>query len=381
MQAEYYIEGNKYIFETLSFRYVLSEPEIQPISEYEEIHDIKNIMFYYYDVDLFMFDEGLDEEEKDEWKLIRNIATYDFPALLDFKRIIELALADEVYGNMQKSQYNGIVRYQASYSTDSMFNEDAYEIKKIITMGENRKTEIRYDVCFYDGSHDGIYYDDFVGAKIRYITEEDLKVLLKMIDDFVQYSLDKHNQHTVKYNKLTQDSLFTKDNHLYQYVIDRNDNVVIEDKIDEIYIPGDKAALTLKGEQGKHNDKIIIIKEILDGKILDKNGNAYNLEDIRDIFREHPDEDYSLKIDALAKDFLSCMGKEEVKDLGEMSKEDFVHKYYEAMVNRKAMFREEHRLPFPINIKDSDDDREAVMLKNIDIIYEKLSIWRNKQCQ
>ena len=365
-------KDDAFIFQSNTIRYILSNPKIQSFNEYEEIDSEKYIMYYYYDVAIYKkvmidYNDEIDEKIYD-WQLVCQRNVYDFPAILQFKAILKQLLNTHIdLEEAQKITYcdDNIKGYLFNYQTDGFICEDFYRVTKTIIKEDHKKDIKLYSLylgCTFDNQGDM----ENTGIYTEYISEEDIKLLYKMIKLFIKYSIEQYNNWVQTNNKTTQENLEIKNNKIYQYL-------GTKDKIYSIMKIGDSIEVILKSHKNSSSnhtiEKNIIIKDIKNNIIIDNKDNSYNLEDLRDIFLKNTDNDYNATLDEIINDYISCMGQDELNDLFNLKDTEFITKYRETIINRKALYREEHKLPFDIS---NYDERESQMDKNIKLIINKI---------
>ena len=85
-----------------------SEPQIQAHDDYGYCKNENGILYYYYGVDIYT-------KLNKKWKKMLEIDTYDFPNLINFKKILDEFVSKDIkIDNYQKNAYNDelVVQYE-----------------------------------------------------------------------------------------------------------------------------------------------------------------------------------------------------------------------------------------------------------------------------
>ena len=130
----------KSVWKNGELKIVFSEPSIQAHGGVVFAESARDILYYYYTVEVF-------KKVKSNWKKEFDVSTYDFPALLAAVKIIECILEDDftdkswqvdrregVNGNMN------ITWYTKTYDTSSFANEDYYKFERVVRVIEGEDT-------------------------------------------------------------------------------------------------------------------------------------------------------------------------------------------------------------------------------------------------
>ena len=253
-------DDNRFRWESDFMVLEYSEPSIQAFQEYLPVKDFKDIMYYYYTVKIF---KKIDNSKE---ILVSERDVYDFPCIDELKWIIEHQLNNNPTINGQKIEYqSGDIRYKETFESEGFACEDFYSISK--STDKNNKNE-RYSI--YIGT---TYVDkgDLTSNGIRtpYINEHDLKELLKCVDSFIQYSIDKNNNELEKLN----DKFIIKDDKLYEYDYENN--------LDSIYVIGEFIKNITFIDNNKQCEEVdLIISDLRRDKVFFKSGLCLFTKDI-----------------------------------------------------------------------------------------------------
>lgn len=197
-----------------------SKPTIQGFDDYTDITNIKGIMYYYYTIKIYKKYLSYDKYNKDmaKYSLVSTRMTYDFPCITELKDIIEYQLKNDPKINGQKDEYrSGLIEYRKTLSTEGFACDDFYEITKLSGDEDNEFKYIVYVGTTYDSQGDL----NSVGIRTPYVTEDDIKELLKCVNSFIKYSIDLHN----KSNYINNDRFKIIDNKIYEYKIENNKTI------------------------------------------------------------------------------------------------------------------------------------------------------------
>ena len=182
----YKTKKNKFRWEDDSMRLEFSNPSIQPYNEYLKIKDNKDIMHYYYDVKIF-------KKINNKCELVCKRYTYDFPSIFQLQLILNYQLNNKVTKeDGQKIEYeSGEVKYRRTLETEDFACDDFYEITRIDSEDDDN------DNCFGYIVYCGTTYDfdgdlNSSGIRTPYVKENDIKELLKCVNEFIQYWMTLH---------------------------------------------------------------------------------------------------------------------------------------------------------------------------------------------
>lgn len=351
MAFKFYITKNKFRWENNDIRLEFSNPSGQAHDEYAEITSINEIMYYYYDVKIYkhVVVSYLDDENMTEvyrWKLVAERHTYDFPCIEQLKGIIEYLLDKKDKKDCQVIRYrSGDVAYNYTLSTEGFACEDFYQISK--TFGGKRKASYNvYVGCSFDTQGDlnsqGIY--------CSYVSESDIKELLKCINSFFEYTITSHNKHTYEYNKMTQDSLKIHDNRLYMYMHQYNILCPNYEEIESIFCINDNIDINYLVNNKTIDYDGVIIKEFIEEtnsvKIINRNHDYVTipLNTVVHINQNAPKEKLIYNVEQIKNDFYNIMSNSIKQDFLNLDLEDLFKKYSSAIVDRTWMCRTEHNL-------------------------------------
>ena len=316
-------DDNRFRWESDFMVLEYSEPSIQAFQEYLPVKDFKDIMYYYYTVKIFK------KIDKSKEILISERYVYDFPCIEELKWIIEHQLNNNPTINGQKIEYqSGDIRYKETFESEGFACEDFYSISK--STDENNKNE-RYSIYI------GTTYDDngdltSNGIRTPYINEYDLKELLKCVDSFIQYSIDKNNNEL----KQLENSFKIKSNKLYEYHYDN--------KLESIYTICDTIKdLTYIKNNEQIEDRDLYITNIKDDKIIFSNKLTVYIKDLRYICDKVPDNKLTYNEKQCAKDFIDILNNDEIEEFKTNDIDYLLDKYKNAIVNRTNMCINDNR--------------------------------------
>ena len=317
-------EDNRFRWESDFMVLEYSEPSIQAFQDFLPVKDFNDIMYYYYTVKIF---KKIDNSKE---ILVSERYVYDFPCIDELKWIIEHQLNNNPTINGQKIEYNsGDIRYRETFETEGFACEDFYSISK--STDENNKNE-RYSIYI------GTTYDnngDLTSNGIRtpYINKHDLKELLKCVDSFIQYSIDKNNNSL----KELEDCFKIKGNKLYEYDYENN--------LDSIYVIGDFIEdITVIDNNKQCEEHDLIISDIRDNKVFFKGGICLFAKEIRYMRTKVQDNKLTYNEQQCAEDFISILNTDEKHEFISNDTNELLLKYKNAIVNRTNMCIDDKRI-------------------------------------
>ena len=309
-------EDNRFRWKSNFMVLEYSEPSIQAFQDYLPVKDFNDIMYYYYTVKIFK------KNNKSKEILVSERYVYDFPCITQLKWIIEHQLNNNPTINGQKIEYeSGDIIYREIFESEGFACEDFYSISK--STDENNKNE-KYSIYI------GTTYNnngDLTSNGIRtpYINRNDLKELLKCVDSFIQYSIDKNNNSL----KELEDCFKIKGNKLYKYD---------EGNLETIYCIGDFIEdITYIDNNKQCEDYDLIISDIRDDKVFFKGGLCLFTKDIRYLYLKVPEYKLNYNEQQCAEDFISILNTDEKHEFISNDVNELLLKYKNAIVNRTNM--------------------------------------------
>lgn len=355
--------NNKFRWESDFMVLEFSSPSIQGFSDYINLTSEEEIMYYYYSVKIFKKTIEYDDNEKEivKLKLVSKREISDFPNIQQLKWIIDYHLNDNTIVDGQKIIYqSGDIRYSKVMETEGFACDDFYEIIKSV---DSKGKDDRYIV--YCGTTFDIQGDlNSSGIRTPYVNRKDIEELFKCVCDFIQYSLNEHNQRV----KIWANRYELKNNKIYEYNSD--DKIINKDNIESIFAIGDTLnIITVTNNKEDDYDKVIITK--IEGEnITLNNGDIINSNSIVYISNEPNDEMLKYKEDEIAKEFIGILSSKEKEEFKNCNIDKLLKKYKMAIIGRTWMCREEHA--FDIDY-DKGDRINAVIpiVKNIIDVIKK----------
>lgn len=326
---------NKFRWESDFMILEFSNPSVQGFSDYIQLQNEKEIMYYYYTVKIFKKIVQWDDDDNEivKLKLVADRRTHDFPTMLQLKWILNYQLNDDSRIDGQKIEYqSGDIIYSKTMATEGFACEDFYEITKSINSDGNDDRYIAYCGTTFDLQGDL----NSSGIRTPYVCKEDIEELLKCVSSFIQYSLEAHNKEV----KLWSHCYEIKNNKIYEY---NSDNGKInKNKIESIYTIGDVLDITTVVNNVENEYDKVVISKIEGENIILESGNIITSSSIAYISDEVAKEKLKYKEDKIAEDFLNILSEEEVEEFKIGDIDDLLEKYNRAIIGRTWMFRDEH---------------------------------------
>ena len=350
------------------------EPEIQAFDDYGYCKNENGILYYYYGVDAYI-------KSNRKWKKVLDIRTYDFPNLINFKKILDGFISRDIkIDNYQNNACNdGLIWYTYNLDTNGL-GEDFYSVSHQYLEENGNKEKEFYNVAI--GKSLLINSNEVLGVTFNNLSYDELKVIYECVKGFIQYSIDRHNKIIIARNKVGLSSWKIENSKLYKV---KEDN-----SVEEIFIKGDKIedAVILNGSLNSkdfYSSKIcdFVIDDIKEDYILlssgyeDKRGK-YNrkiegstkikLQSLIDIFYDVEDIKLSYNEKEIGIDFLYLLSDNEKEEFKNKDIDYLYNKWKEAILSRTWMCREEHKLPKRVEDKGNHENVYA----SIRVIIENM---------
>ncbi len=354
MNIKFHSEADKYSFESENMKIVFSEPNIQAWDEYGYCKNSKGILYYYYSVEAFI-------KKNNKWKEFFELGTYDFPQILVFEEMLKIILSglrnpedyQKVVVNEEENHYWLLKTYDLG-----AFSDDYYAVKHEIYMEHGVKEKESYSVIV--GKPFDIHCDEVQSLEFKQLSKGDLEVIYRCICGFINYTIQKHNDRAVEYNKSEIQSWFISEGKLYKMTEDGTG-------IDSVYVAGDKidTAKVLCGDLNSSDFYSIDFSHfsidaieddgfiISSGVVEDRNRNyrkitkskKIKLSVLISLFEDMQDEKLAYSEDEIVLDFMSILSESEKEEFRKESVDFLYTKWKNAILNRTWMCRDEHNLP------------------------------------
>lgn len=326
-----------------------SEPSIQAHDEYKLIESTEDILYYYYTIKIF--NKRQTKKDKYKWHLVYSKFIYDFPAILEFRKMLNFFITLNPVEQGQKVEYQDkTIKYQYSLNTSGFFNanEDYYELKKETDeKGENPIYTL------YIGGAIGDEIDITTTViRIPRITQEEIQELLKCIDSFIDFSIKKENKKTEKLVKKKTELEIKKveEYKLYEY---KSDGVSIKG----LYCIGDSIEITYYvdkefGETKTYSDQI---KKVTETTLTLNNDVDIPIKNIIHVFKNVSDEEIRYNQMEIANEFISHLADAEKEEFQTLPTKKLLKKYKSAIIDRTWMCRNEHNFEYKRTGKPTKD--------------------------
>lgn len=372
--------GENFSFYSENIKVIFSEPTIQAHDEYGACKEEKDILYYYYGV------EVLSKKHSNRWKQIFSLGTYDFPEILNFKLMLEVLLNGKL--NIEEYQKadcgEGHVWY--TYHLDSSpLCEDFYTVTHSILKEDGDVHHETYTISV--GKALDFSCSEVQSVSLGNLSKTDIQTIYQCVEEFVDYSIEKTHNINVERNKTGLESFKIKDGKLYEMNKDGTEVVAV-------YVPGDKIE-EVKILHGDINSKDFkstsICRFTIDAITKDSIIISSGYEDIRRDFRRinEPEEiklnvildvfDYvseeKLKYneEEIAEDFILVLSEKEKEEFKIRSEDLLFKRWNQAILNRTWMCRDEHNLPKRVENNGQHENVYASIKEIIKIIKTKLN--------
>lgn len=346
-------------------RLEFSNPSVQGFSDFTNLTDEKEILYYYYTVKIFKKIADWDEEDNDvsEWELVSERFTHDFPMIRQLKWLLEYQLKDNPVVDGQKIKYtNGNVRYAKVMETDGFACDDFYEIRKSVDASGGDERYIVYCGTTFDFQSDL----NSTGLRTPYVKRSDIEELLTCVTSFIGYSLEEHNKEA----QLLASCYEVKNGKIYEYdILDEN---VDKTTIESIYAVGDRVHLFAVIDNKENEYEEAVIAQIEGDRVVLKMGEVIQGSTIAYMSHEQTKEMLVYKQQDIAKEFMNVLSDEETEELRQKSVDDLLEKYKMAIINRTAMCRSEHAFDIDYETGDNIKAVTPIVKEVINIIKETL---------
>jgi hypothetical protein len=234
----------------------------------------------------------------------------------------------------QKHEYrSGKVEYSSTFCTEGFACDDFYEITKFVDENNENPNYVLYIGCTFDSQGDL----NSEGIRTPYINEDDVKELLKCVEGFIQYTIDKHNIGVKNHIKEETSNKIIINGKIYEYE---------NGKLESIYVIGDTGDFTIIKDKDAAPYSIdfnrVTITNLTGNTVLFSNGEEVNVHDILYISDNIINEKLKYGINEIAKDFVDILNNVERIEFANSSIDDLYNKYRSAIVDRTWMCRSEH---------------------------------------
>lgn len=371
-------KGDKYSFYSDKVKVEFSNPSIQPFDENAYCKNDRGIMYYYYTVKVWM-------REKRAWKSVFTVYPYDFPAILDFKNMLDTLINNKIdLKCYQREEHRTGVWYTYHFDIGA-FAEDLYTITHSFIDEESERIQESYSI----GVGKALDYSNSESMMVVLgnLKKEDLAEIYKCVNGFIDYTIEKNNEIVINRNKKSLNSWKVKNGKLYKMTEDGK-------SVDSVYTVGDRIddAVVLKGDINscdfssfKYCD--FVINEIKEDAILFSSGYEENrgeyrkiesLEEIKlsvllDLFEDMPKEKLELDEEGIIQDFMDILSNEEKEEFRKESIEVLYDKWKDAILNRTWMCRDEHNLPKRVKDTGYHENVYASIKNIVKVIKIRLS--------
>ena len=348
---------------------VYSEPRIQPWESVVHVNGRKDILYYYYDMDVY-------RKKEKEWKKELSANIWDFPQILAiedvYARLNENNFTD---GTWQVDKNGKYTWYVKSYTLGDFAPEDFYKIEKNILVYDEEQHE---SFCLTIGS--GMEYgcqnqsDVIKSIVLSSLSREKMDTFINTVREFIQTTIVYHNTKQDERINAEKEARKIKNGKMYEYkTAYSNDTITVDyNVIDNIYAIGDKIHLTLleryAGEPvfiDYEDCQIVDIEESnigmggyltvacgyktlrhttenMNGKII-----KIPIELIMYSTIDMDDEKLAYNEEQCMEEFEKVMSQKERKEFAETPLNELCNKWSSAVAGRTWMFRNEHGFKNP----------------------------------
>ena len=298
-------------------------------------------------------------------------------SVLNLSEIIDKATEPIIKQNAMKTTVGNTIYYRVNYQTEGFPSDDFYEITRTDTHNTaDAKKYSEYNLYIGISMQSDLETEGFL---IRNISKNDIILLWKCIEEFIDDEIKRinetfrHHVYIRSYEELDKKQIFIANNQLYKYMtVEPNgscmrDRYIDTSRIKDIRKVGDRIEIKTDGYETE-----IVIKKIEDNKIISTEDREYAIEDIQSYSVPFEEDTLQYDIIQIAGNFMNVMTEQEWDDFNEMSEDEFLFKYREAILNRTKMFVTDHNLPYDISVNvKNEKERERNIRKNLQLVlYE-----------
>lgn len=346
---------------------VYSEPRIQPWESVVHVNGRKDILYYYYEMDVY-------RKKEKEWKKELSANIWDFPQILAiedvYARLNENNFTD---GTWQVDKNGKYTWYAKSYTLGDFAPEDFYKIEKNILVYDEEQHE-SFCLTIGSGMEYGNRSDAIKSLVLSSLSREKMDTFINTVREFIQTSIVYHNTKQDERINAEREARKIKNGKMYEYkAAYSNDTITVDyNVIDDIYAIGDKIHLTLlekyAGEPvfvDYEDCQIVDIEESHIGMggyltvacgcktLRHTTKNMYGkiikipVELIMYSTIDMDDEKLSYNEEQCMEEFEKVMSQEERKEFAETPLNELCNKWSSAVAGRTWMFRNEHGFKNP----------------------------------
>lgn len=380
----------KYIWQSPLMMVVFSDASYQACDEYSYVKDIEDILYLYYDVDIYykkrVFskdEDSIEDEPKYIWKKVSSVSAYDFPTILQLQHVLKLLLNNEIpleeyrkfdyYTRENEPEFKG---YEYTFESEGFLCDDHYLVKH--TIQEREGEIINNFYTFYAGASveiDGSITSNGIKTEVD---EEGMKKLLECINAFLDDMLEKGNEQTRKMLKESSENFMECDGRMLCNEKDDEELFLRGDEIEIRVIRGDMDGTDFYSEEYR-NVKIKEVQKngiiITQGYLTSGSGSFIdNLEsdvkipfkEIVHVFREPNEKEMRYREKAIQNDLIKNIISEKEHEEFEKKDIDFLFKKWKHIIlNRYWLYRPEHGFCKDCEYGQEREDKIDNVIKSI----------------
>ena len=362
MSIKFEKNNDQYWFESENLKIEFSNPSVQEHDEYGYAKNYKSILYYYYTVKGFI-------KDKNKWRNIFTVNTYDFPNIITFKEMLDFIIDNKI--DLEKCQklelMNNNIQY-INYMDTGSLSEDYYAITYSFEKETNRRKNERFDITI--GKPVTNLSQEKITLTFNQLTKKELKTIAKCVNEFIDYTIDKSHEKIIDRNKESLSSWKSENGKLYRMIPDT-------ESVESVFTTGDKidSAIILIGDINStdfHSNEIndFIIESITEDSIIFNEGIEVRTIKINTLLELYDEVYHKLSYNEtqITSDFISILSDSEKEEFKSQSIEPLYEKWKEAIINRTWMCREEHKLPKRVSNRGGHENVYAsvkIIVKNI----------------
>lgn len=365
LKFKYTIKDDIFIWDNGQIKVIFSNPSFQACDELGYVKSYAQIIHYYYTVSIYK------KVNMKNWKLLTQVQTYDFPHIIELFNILKKVLFDEIdesyYAKFELK--DGKVVLELNLKTEDFFSDDFYNITRTLTKENGITINEKFSCyigCSLSPNGDNIYE----GIWLNSLTKDDMLELYNCVNDFISYSIKKHNEEVINRNKEVLQSHKIEGKKLYTG----------KEKLESVVVIGDKCDIySLKGDIDLQNFSSVeysncIVVDITENEIIVEKASYKNqqytipVSKLLYVYTDVENEKFNYNVDQIAEDWVKILNEKEREEFKTESVDKLFEKWSEAIIDRTWMCRPEHNLEKLVEDKGNHENVYANVREVIKIV-------------
>lgn len=327
---------DRFILENNDIFFELSAPSIQAHNEFVPLKDSKDILYFYYTVEIYKRITIWDGEDNEisKKKFVTKRDVHDFPGIFEFIDMLKFQLDDDTTVNGQKIDFtNGSSEYRKTLSTNGYFADDVYEVTKIVT--ENKSIPQERYIVYFGSSYDIQGDMNSVGIRHSYINREDIITIIDFLESFISYAIDSENKNIEESSNLfssDEGKIYSHNSHFDK----ENGNV------SNIFFPLDKLTICYVSDEKSLLKQDVSFVKVEENMLYLSDDSKIPLDSIFLMYLENESETL-LNESEIASYLVNILPKEKKESLPTLSDVEFNKTYGDLLESRFSIFLNNER--------------------------------------